>query len=258
MTNKTYAQALAESAISFNAIRNIEIQGETEEAKAAIVAQLKKDEAMASFAIEQIKQKGPAQFVFKCADDVTAEKVQEQLQTKYHNALKISMAQRKRPQVKVIRLNTNTTDALEIKQQFVQQNAILTDENFEVTSVYRVVTPRGSYVNAILQSELELHNKLVEKRTLIFGFAEARVFEHVETLQCNKCLSYGHLAGSCKGAAHCRRCGGDHLLAECPTPDVIACFNCANANKRGMKYNVKHSPTDARCPVRRERVAGLK
>lgn len=213
---------------------------------------------MATYAIEVVKQKGPYQFVLKCANEETAEQVQEQLATKYHHSMKITMPQKRKPQVKVIRINTNTIDPQEIKTQLVQQNAILKEDNFEVTSVYEVNSQRGNYVNAILSTDLEIHNALVQKRTLIFGFSEARVFEHVETLMCNRCLTYGHLAGSCKGNAHCRRCGRDHLSAECPTPEAVACFNCMAANKKGAKFNIKHSPTDARCPVRKERIAGLK
>lgn len=258
MTKLTYAQALAESEISFTAIRNFEIVGENDEEKMTVVQQLKRDDALAVFDIQQIEQKGATQFVLKCADEETAKKVEDQLKNKYRNAIKISMASRKLPQVELIRLNSGTTDAAEIKKQLMQQNAVLREGNFEITSVYEVRAPRGTYINAILQSNLELHNKIVDRRTLIFGFAEVRVFEHIETLQCSKCLAYGHLAGSCKAAAHCRRCAGEHLTAACLTPNATACINCANSNKRGTKYNIQHSPTDARCPIRKDRIAGLK
>lgn len=254
----TYAQALAESSIAHASIRNIEIVGNTEEEKLNTVLQLKKDDALATYDIHEIKQKGATQFVFKCANEETAIKVAEQLVTKYRDSIKITLASKKLPQIKLIRINSSSTSPDELKLQLRTQNAILRDAEFQVISIYEVKAPRGSYNNAIIQCDLELHSKLIERRTLILGFSEVRVFEHVETLQCSKCLSYGHLAGSCKGTTHCRRCAGEHLAVACPTPTIVACINCILSNKRGTKYNTTHSPVDARCPIRKDRIAGLK
>lgn len=132
------------------------------------------------------------------------------------------------------------------------------DAVFAVVDVYKVPSPRGEYVNVTLECDLDLHTEIIGKKTLIFGFAEVRVFESVDILQCGRCLGFGHLAGACKGSLHCRRCSGDHLTAECTTPEVSICINCAEANKKGTTYKTNHSPTDARCPIKAARIAGLK
>lgn len=177
---------------------------------------------------------------------------------KYREAIRISTAAKKLPQVKLIRLSGVSTDCDEITDQLRRQNRILRDSEFSIVSTYTVNSPRGQYINVILECDLPLLDKIISQRTLIFGFAEIRAFEHVEILQCLKCLSFGHLAGSCKGSVHCRRCAEAHLSAECPTPTTIKCFNCVAANKKGAKYKASHSSTDARCPVRKERIEGLK
>lgn len=201
---------MAESKIPFAAIRNIDILGDTDEQNKAIVNQLKADNALADLEIRQIKQKGPTQFVLKCATEEIAIQVEAQLKEKYREGIAIKAAAIKLPQIKLIRINGATTDTDEIHEQLLRQNKILREGNFEITSSYEVKSPRGSYINAILQCDLQLHNKIVQQRTLIYGFSEVRVFEHVEILQCARCLGYGHLAGSCKSATHCRRCSEAH------------------------------------------------
>lgn len=176
---------------------------------------------------------------------------------KYNDSVVVSRIQSTRPQLKFTGLHTGTLDASEIKDAQITQNESLQQVNFNITSTYKVISPTSSYVNAIIDCDLETHTSLLERRTFHYGLSTIRAYEQVNIIKCNKCLDYGHLARHCNGVVHCRRCANEHHTTEC-TSEALTCFNCKRSNQNGSEHDTNHSTSHACCPSRIERINGLK
>lgn len=253
----TFAQALAQSPTQPDAVRTVQLLGD-DVATAQISAQLRADDSLSEFPILSVKQRGRKNFVLKCQDASTALKVETVLNNKYGTQIKISQTTPKLPQIKIIRLPIDITEKDEIEGQLRRQNGILREAEFKIVENYIVNSPRGTYQNVIIECDLNLHTKILEKRTMMFKFGEVRCFEHIAMLQCSKCLALGHLARECRRPVHCRRCAQEHATSACDSPDEISCVNCIRANANGAKYGTNHRPTDDRCPLRKQRTEALK
>lgn len=254
----TYAQSLAQALTPTEAIRTIKITGETDQATQALINQFKNDNCLAEMPINSVKEKNDGIFVIKCKDEVTATTVENTLKTKYNTAIDVRHPTAKLPQLKITRLSTPITDKDEIKQQLILQNVILRDTEFSVLDVYTVRTQRGTYQNIIIECPLELHTRLVDKKTLVFSIGEARVWEHIEMLSCGKCCEYGHTSKNCKNESRCRKCTEKHETKTSTQDNIQRCVLCVKAMEKGADLNPGHRPSDGRCPIRRQRIEGLK
>lgn len=66
---------------------------------------------------------------------------------------------------------------------------------------------------------------------------------HRDVTQCSKCLNFGHGGRNCHITARCASCGGNHVTAECLTPDTkTPCVNCGQ----------DHPSTFKACPKRED------
>lgn len=146
---------------------------------------------------------------------------------------------------------------MEIALQLKQHNSILANKNFDIVDVYTVTSNTATYQNAILECDLALHKELCEKKTLICGIDECKIFEEINLLQCVKCLDYGHISTNCKSKVACRKCAQEHLAKDCQE-SRNNCINCLRANEKGGTHRTNHRVSDGRCPVRKERFYALK
>lgn len=132
--------------------------------------------------------------------------------------------------------------------------------NIKFEKFYKMQTPRGdSYKNLVVSVDLQTHRKILKQGFLIFGFSEARTYEYVNALQCNRCLKYGHFARAFTPS--CKKCTLPHDTKECTSTTImnnINYVNCLASNKLGANYSVRHRPTDERCQSRIERMNALK
>lgn len=86
-----------------------------------------------------------------------------------------------------------------------------------------------------MQSDLDTHEIILSKKSLLIGITDCKTYEMINMVQCVKCVQYGHFATECN-----------------------LCANCVEANKTGRTLNTRHRPTDGRCVIRRERIDGIK
>lgn len=116
--------------------------------------------------------------------------------------------------------------------QLKSQNIWLRNSIITVNRQYKVENPRGGYFNAIINCEMDVFKKATEKGAVILGFAEKKVYEHVDLMQCFRCQNFGHISKNCNSTQLCRNYGGDHE-AKCETlgetPTIPTILNCVNA-----------------------------
>lgn len=257
----TYAQALAQNRTPIDAIRNIEIVSTDENQKELVADLLRRDNVCADKDIRSIKSKGKYNLTFKCANNEDANAVSEKLQTKYGNSIKVTGVLEKLPQVKITRLiSTSKLHNDEILAQIIEQNLWLPKVGLKIEARYQVTTKEGEHDNIILSSNLGTHQQLIKRGAVIFGFSSCKVFEYVNIIQCFRCLRFGHFARECKNGPRCQLCTQNHEKKDCKAEVVISkCVNCTQSNRaNGTTFSTRHRSSDERCPVRIQRINGLK
>lgn len=255
----SYAQAVSKSPIPADAIRNVTVNGTTEQME-IIVNKIKRDKIAVDAQLKSIKAKGKYNFTYKCTDAATADKFEEELRQKYKDEITVSKVKPTKNQVKITKILTDSSDASEVFDQIVTQNSWMRDLGLAPDRLYSINTPKGTYMNLILNCDIQAHTELLKRSTIIFGFAECRIYEYVNTLQCLNCQRYGHFARECTFSICCKYCSLGHDAKSCILQtNKYTCHNCVLANKRNStKYNVRHATTDDRCPSRIERLEALK
>lgn len=210
--------------------------------------------------LKSVRAKGKYNFTYKCADAATADKIEEQLRLKYKDDITVSKVEPARNLVKVTKIFTEATDASEVLDEIISQNAWLNNLGIAPDRMYAINTPKGTYMNLILNCDINAHTELLKRSSIIFGFSQCRIFEYVNTLQCIKCQRFGHFARECAFTTCCKYCAQGHETKDCNLQtNKYTCHNCLLANKRNtIKVNARHAATDDRCPAKIERLEALK
>lgn len=257
----TYAQALAQNKTPIDAIRNIEIIAEDESQKELVADLLRRDNICADKTIKSIKNKGKFNITFKCDSTDIANEVSEKLKIKYGDSIKVTGVFEKLPQVKITRLiSSKALHDDEILNQLIEQNSWLPKEGLKIEARYKVKTKEGEHDNVILSSDLGTHQQLIRRGAVIFGFSSCKAFEYINIIQCFRCLRFGHFARECKFGPRCQLCTQNHEKKDCKEEVIISkCVNCVQANRaNGTTFSTRHRSSDERCPVRIQRINGLK
>lgn len=255
----SYAQAVAKSTIPADVIRNVTLNGSPEHIE-LIANKLKRDKLSDDVQLASVKTKGKHNFTFKCKDADAAAKVEEQLKNKYSDDITITKVQPAKNQVKITKIFADTTDAADLLEQIILQNSWMNNLGTAPDRLYTIQTPKGQYMNLIINCDIQSHTELLRRSNIVYGFSECKIFEYVNTLQCLNCQRYGHFARECKFATCCKFCAQGHNATQCNLQSTkYTCHNCVLSNKRNtIKVNVKHVATDDRCPARIERLEALK
>lgn len=141
--------------------------------------------------------------------------------------------------------------------QLYTHNPWLTEHELTCDQLYTINTKNGTYTNLIISCGLLSLRTILDHGSLIFGLAQCKTYEYVNTLQCLNCYKYGHFARECGTPKICKRCSQEHSIETC-TETNYKCINCVIANEKGANYNSRHIATDDRCLVRKERIDALK
>lgn len=255
----SYAQAVAKSTIPADAIRNVTLNGSPEHISLT-AEKIKRDKLTENVQLTSIKTKGKHNFTFKCKDAADAEKDEAHLIATYNEDLTISRVQPAKNLVKITKIFAETNDASELLDQITLQNSWMNNLGIAPERLYTVNTPRGPYVNLLINCDIQAHTELLRRSYIVFGFSECKIFEYVNTLQCLNCQRYGHYARECRFTTTCKYCAQGHSAKDCKLESTkYTCHNCVLNNKRNVqKVNIKHVATDDRCPARIERLEALK
>lgn len=179
---------------------------------------------------------------------------------KYGDKIEVLEVQKIRPQIKITGvLCEETIDHDTLINNIKSQNYWLRESEFTIDRIYSIDTKKGPYSNIIINCDINLQKRFIDQHHVIIGFRECKVYEYVYLLQCLRCYRFGHFARECNFEETCRRCTEKHKLSECTSPILShKCSNCKSANLRGAQYDIRHPPTDDRCPSKNERIEALK
>lgn len=163
-------------------IRNINIKSQEPDKIGEINKKLSNSYAYQDIAIANISKKADDFLTVKCLTPEEAKKMEQTLKVEFGDKLLISTVKDSEPQVKIINLDSALSDT-DLILNLKEQNHWLRNTNIAVKEKYQVPTSKGKYTNVILSCDLTALKILVEKGTLICGFDEKKVYEHVSILQ---------------------------------------------------------------------------
>lgn len=217
------------------------------------LAQLRSDTQCHEFGMTSIRQKAPGVLTIRSKDGTSAQNMENYLIDKYANKLAVNKPKSSPPQVKLVGVPIGMDEA-ELKTKLEENNEWLAGEEFNIARTYSMKGKKRDYGVAIVTCSLDVQCRLIEAKTLIYGFTNISCFEHVELQSCGNCGDYSHHKSSCKNKLACRHCAEDHIAADCPNrnnPPI-----CAACKRSKHPYN--HSTTSHFCKARSDRIEGLK
>lgn len=252
----SFAQVLASSPISADAIRNVNIK-EGQDCD-TITQTLRQEKIATNKPIVSIKAKGKCGLTFTCATPEDANAVEEALLAKYNEVLEIKKVVNKRPQIKIVKIVTDEQMPEVILREICGNNPFMQNRKIDLVDSYTITNARGTYRNIVISCDLDLHNQILQKGSVIYGFSEYKCHENINVVQCVRCQRYGHFNRECVFDLACRLCAQAHETKDCDASDNLCCSNCVRANAGGATFNTAHKAADDRCPRRQERINSLK
>lgn len=154
-----------------------------------------------------------------------------------------------------------TEDQLaDAEHNFRKTNRIPNEKLFKIERMWTLAGKTIRYTNYVAEVDALLHKKLIRQGKINEGFAQRRVTEHIDLLQCKKCWRFGHLKKTCTFAATCKICAMEHATEDCESPQSKpVCVNCVRYNQSMTQpVPTSHSVAADNCPVRINRIERLK
>lgn len=196
----TYAQALHDSPLRPETIRNISIMGNEDEV-AATLKVIECDKFITELKLCAIIRKSNNNYTVKCPSVEIANQFEQHIRVKFNeNKVICSAVQIKIPQIKIMGAKLDISDDEESDQlkasvqiQLLQQNEWLEKfKELKVDDVYKVNNSRNSYVNVIISLDLKSQKAILDRGKVLLGFSQCRVREHINLIQCSNCHRYGN------------------------------------------------------------------
>lgn len=259
LKNTCLSEILTNRKIKDTQIRNISINIPNQEEKIKVLKLLNADELAKEVKITDITKKSKFNRVITCKDEVEAKKLDVILFRKYGDAVKSTQPINKF-KAKVVNVIMGEYDSDELLTLLCEQND-LPNNLISVDRSYDIVRNKFTYTNLILNcNDLKTLKKVIDKKKLVLGFNNVKVYEYSNLQQCNKCCGFGHLAFNCRFKIACRWCASAHASNECTEKDNKSkCINCINGNKKSdNKVKTDHMATYDLCPYRINRLTELK
>jgi hypothetical protein len=173
--------------------------------------------------------------VIRCNNSANVVECKKMIEKELGNSYEVSVPEPKKPTLKIVGL-TELFEKDDLIEKIKSQNDFISENAFiEVTDISR----RKSIITAIIKTDGETFQKLIERERIYVGWDRCRLYEHFYFQQCFNCAGFHHLAKDCKNNVSCPRCAGSHPLKEC-SATVNQCSNCITVN-RDLKLNI---PTD--------------
>ena len=180
-----------------------------------------------------------------------------------------------KPQVKVVGIEHY--DASEFLNAINEYNDDILGSSSSIATTIKNSRDKDK-VDVILQTTGDIQRRLLQKGSLLHGFTNHRVYEHLQLRQCLRCLGLGLkkeqckscekcLSSACRGSCTktithiCFKCGGDHLRANCTAPSAkcAVCLNHGrNINGKHTKDHANHVMLGRECPLRIQGEIALK
>lgn len=190
----------------------------------------KKDHICVHDAINNVKQKGLNTVTIKCSSISTASNVENLLNQKYKDAIKITKENEVKPEIKMVNVQSDNAN-FDYHQLIVEHNKWRSTNDFSIEQVYSLKTTKLSYYNIII-TNIDTQKKILERVSIIFDISEYKCYEYFRTIQCLKCLKYGNFPRECTLKLNCKRCLEEHAADSCDVMEEnYAYINCITSKK---------------------------
>jgi hypothetical protein len=152
----------------------------------------------------------------------------------------------------------------EILAAAIQRNDKLSNLLEEDVSGLKVVTllknhNRPDIQSVVFEATPKVHSFFLNEKKITIGMCRYDITEHVHSLQCSRCMKYGHHFSECKATApNCGVCAKKHQTQSCPhfnsveRPRNVTERRCVNCDNSPLHCNAAqtHAAIDKKiCPV---------
>ena len=171
-----------------------------------------------------------------------------------------------KPQVKVVGIDQ--FDAATFVNTINEYNDGILGEHSQVATTIKF----RDKIDVVIETTGAVQQRLLAKGSLLHGFANHRVYEHLQLRQCVKCLGLGHKKDQCKSCWQCLssnckdkgkhswsykqfcfKCAGIHVKKECKAvaPRCAVClYHGRVINGKHTKDHADHVMLGKECPLR--------
>lgn len=188
----------------------------------------------------------------ECDDDETAAQIKKITMDTMGNEFNIEDPKKRKFRLKIVGIqeeigNEELVDILKTQNEWLPK-----ESEIKIVKMYSV---KGKYNSAIIELDRDNFNRCIELGSVRIGWNLCKLYEEIPLTVCVKCCGYSHIAKECKQTnIACRKCGGNHKMIDCIV-EIPKCINCVAANKKhGFKFDVKHTASDTKCEVRKQKV----
>jgi hypothetical protein len=199
--------------------------------------------------VKGIRNVAKGSVVLECKNKESTEQVRKEVFEKLGNEYDISVAELRKPEIKIIGA-FERPEISEVIGKLKRQNECISESaQIEVLKIDECKYKKNSH-NIILKVDPQTFNNIMESGRINIGWNRCRVVENVRILRCFKCCEYGHKIGECKNSDKCGKCGDSHATKDCNNT-AIKCVNCEKAKSKFnlTEINSNHSVWSADCQV---------
>lgn len=140
----------------------------------------------------------------------------------------------------------------EAEKIFRKCNDIPDEKLFKIERMWTLAGKSIKYTNYIAEVDAVVHKKMLHEGKINEGFAQRRVTEYIDLLQCKKCWRFGHLKRTCTFPICCKICANEHSTEDCTMLEAKPiCANCVRHNSNTTpNIPTAHSVAADNCPIR--------
>lgn len=195
--------------------------------------------------VESMRNAGKGTVVLEGRSKKDLEFIQKYATEKLGATYEVKLSELKKPRILISGMSEKFSGE-EIIRKLKVQNEVIRDADLRVVSTFG----RNTF-NAVIEIDSDGFDKVMsgDRKKLNIGWSCCHVKEFVSLLKCYKCQGFSHIAKDCTKARACRKCAGEHDVADCKS-EVIKCTNCFSANtKLGLNLQTDHIAGSAMCKV---------
>ncbi|XP_053212315.1 uncharacterized protein LOC128395855 [Panonychus citri] len=150
------------------------------------------------------------------------------------------------PQVKIIDVKFSTEQSEQWIERLIIKNRWKKCWKIQIKHAYR----SGNYYDVIIEIDPALREWFEKTNGQIsVGYKKAKVVDHFDIRQCQRCTKFGHLSNRCSQIGICPYCGEkNHIHEECSIKNDQNKWRCPNCKKMG------HNAWDKNCSFFQERL----
>lgn len=255
LTKLTFAEVLNNNNEDRGRFVNVRVQDPED---VDTIKSIQAEQITKTIKINNVRSKSPNYLTVECQNETDALSLKASLNNKYADKVSIETSRPTTPLVKITNLPASI-DENTILEEIIEYNYWLENTDIAIDRIYKINTGKRIYCNVIMKCDLTTQKSIIQKGAVMYGLKERFAFEYINLMQCARCQSFGHAANACKHPLRCKKCAGEHAVAECSSISV-KCINCTNHNFKsdGPKFDAAHIASSDHCKCRTERINGLK